>query len=388
MESLNKTVISKHNKKTVLINIINDKMSGIFAFSANDEYPIGTIVNARITKTVKNIGSSFLRYSEKNDGFINKEIKSESLIPVILKKEPSNEKKALFSDKLSIEGDYCIVRENEINILVSSKIPSEDALNIKKCFSEKFSECNYGITVRTKAYSEENGIKMALKEAEEFINMLNEIHKNSPHRPSYTIFYTPEPEIIKAVKSGIRAGIKEIITDDKEIFELLNDCFNKQALGLFAAKEINIRFYEDNLLPLCKLYSFDAKISEVLSRKINLKSGAYITFDNTEALTAIDVNTSKSASAKSSKEDMFLAINLEACKEIFRQIKLRNISGNILIDFINMETPESYEILKHEIDSLIKQDEVSTKFYGFTGLKLAEISRQKKRSSFYRCYKG
>lgn len=384
MNVLNKTVISKYNEKIILIHITDDVMSGIYAFSSTNDYPVGTIINCRISKNVKNIGSSFLRYSEKTDGFINKEIKCESLLPLVLKKEPSNEKKALFSDKLYIEGDYCIVRENADNILVSSKIPVESAEQIKKAFKEQFENCGFEITVRTKTYSDNNGLNKALCEAKEYIDILQKARQDSSHRPQYTIFYKPENDLIKAVKEGIKKGTEEIVTDDPKIYDYLKCEIEKIECDF----PVGIRLYNDTLLPLCKLYSFDAKISEVLSRKICLKSGAYITFDTTEALTAIDVNSAKKIDSKTDKETGILLTNTEACREIFRQIRLRNISGNILIDFINMEKSESYDALKNEINRCIKDDTINIKFYGFTKLKLAEISRQKKKNSFYQSYKG
>lgn len=387
MNTINKTVISKYNEKTIVINIINDKMTGIYAFS-DDELLPGTIVNSRITKNLSGIGSSFLRYAEKKEGFINKELKCDTVLPVVLKKEPSDTKKALFSDKLFIEGDYCIVRDLPENIIVSSKIPKEDAYKLKEKISEIFVNCGYEITVRTKVYSKEDGLENFKTEASHFIELLNKIKENSIHRPCGTIFYKPDSDLINAIKDGISQGVNEIVTDDLSVYNHLNDNINRIDLTEDENPSFFIRFYEDNLLPLCKLYSFDAKISEVLSRKINLKSGAYITFDTTEALTAIDVNSAKTNLNIKAKEDMFLAVNLEACREIFRQIRLRNISGNIFIDFINMNEEESYAVLKTEIEKCIKTDKINTHFYGFTKLMLAEISRQKKKNSFYHCYKG
>lgn len=387
MNTINKTVISKYNDRTIVINIIDDKMTGIYAFCENEFTP-GTIVNSRITKNLPGIGSSFLRYADKKEGFINRDIKCDTLLPVVLKKEPSDEKKALFSDKLYLEGEYCIVRDLPYNIIISSKIPKQEAVLLKEKAEELFHDCGYEITVRTKVYSKENGTELFKTEATGIIELLNRIKETSPHRPCGTVFYKPDSDYIQSIKEGIEKGVCEIVTDDNSIYEWLianTNRLNKSEDKLFA---VNIRLYEDKLLPLCKLYSFDAKISEVLSRKINLKSGAYITFDTTEALTAIDVNTAKSTFNKSSKEEMFLAVNIEACREIFRQIRLRNISGNILIDFINMDKEESYDKLKSEIELCIKQDKINTKFYGFTKLKLAEISRQKKKNSFYKSYKG
>ena len=387
MNNINKTIISEFNGKYVLICIENDKMNYIRAYKDLNSFTVGTIVNARITKCLDNINSSFLRYSENGYGFINKKIKPESVIALQYKKEPSGEKKALFSDKLTFEGDYAVVSSGDCCIKISSKIPGDKAEKLKKVFSDTFSDSRVEIIVRTKAGESEDNLKKALDEAHKYVSLIEKINEDFPNRPQYTLFYTPVPEIVSDICRCIDLNTEEIVTDDKNIYDLLKKEIPELTGSENESGGVNIRFYNDKLLPLCKLYSFDAKISEVLSRKINLKSGAYITFDTTEALTAIDVNTAGAVKGKTDKEDMFLNINLEALSEIKRQIRLRNISGIIIIDFINMKSDESYQVLSDAICKAVSEDDVTTDFYGFTGLKLAEISRQKKRNSFYYYYK-
>lgn len=388
MNNCDKIIIAKHGGKIVAIKTVNDKMQHIFAFDDTEGFPVGTIVNARITGNISNIEASFLQFSEKDKGFINKLIKSESVIPVVFIKEASGNKKPLFSDKLYIEGDYSVVQSGSFGIKVSSKIPEVKAKEIKKIFIDSLNGSDYEIIVRTKACTANDGIQKALEEAKKNIAFLSELSQKSPHRPPYAILYKPKSDFLKTILSLAGDEFCEIVTDEQEIYDLLDSELKLLTESDYKTDRVNLRLYEDNLLPLCKLYGFDAKISEVLSRKICLKSGGYVTFDTTEALTAIDVNTAGSSLIKSDKEDMFLKINIEAFNEIFRQIRLRNISGNILIDFINMKNSESYEALSDEIKRLLKDDDVKTDFYGFTGLKLAEISRQKRRNSFYTCYKG
>ena len=139
---------------------------------------------------------------------------------------------------------------------------------------------------------------------------------------------------------------------------------------------VGLRFYDDKLLSLCNLYSFNAKISEALSRKVYLKSGAYITIDRTEALTAIDVN-SAGCNSTHKKEETFYDINLEAAVEIARQLRLRNISGMIVVDFINMADEKHYDELAQCMKSALSEDLVHARFIDFTGLKLAEIIRSR-----------
>ena len=112
-----------------------------------------------------------------------------------------------------------------------------------------------------------------------------------------------------------------------------------------------------------------------------LKSGANITFDQTEALMAIDVNSS-GAKYKGDKERSVLNVNIEAATEIFRQARLRNLSGIIIVDFINMVNNESYDELAAHIRKNLASDKYSFSFHGFTSLGLAEFTRQKVKSRF------
>ena len=378
MDALNKTIITLYNKKYVIITLIDGIMQDISVLNDLYEMPIGTIVNARITQNVKNIDSSFLQYSPKGIGFINKSIKCESVIPVIYKKEPSLNKKALFSDTLSISGDLCVVSEGGGSIRISSKVAPQINEDIRTALKMSFPKLKHDIIVRTKSAGLGGDFTPLILQAEEFISRLLSIRENAASRPQYTCFYKPESELIKTVNDAILLGSKEIVTDDAKVYNLLKE----------AGDNFNIRLYEDSLLPLCKLYSFDAKISEVTSRKVYLKSGAYITIDHTEALTAIDVNSAKSPLLKLTKEEAFYKINCEAAVEIARQIRLRNISGNILIDFINMKSEKSYDMLNKVIIDELKKDNVQVAFYGFTKLRLAEIARQRKRISLYESLKS
>ena len=132
------------------------------------------------------------------------------------------------------------------------------------------------------------------------------------------------------------------------------------------------------MLKLIKLHKIESTIESVFVRRVWLKSGAYLIIDRTEAMHVIDVNSGK-VSYKSSRADTFLKINLEAASEAARQIRIRNLSGMILIDFINMKRKEDYLILEDRLRDALKYDLTDCSFIDFTGLGIAEIVRRKKR---------
>ncbi len=134
--------------------------------------------------------------------------------------------------------------------------------------------------------------------------------------------------------------------------------------------------YEDALLPLYKLYNLEGIFYETYSSKVWLKSGAFLVIEYTEALTVIDVNTGKCERGKS-KETTFFQINLEAALEIARQIRIRNISGIIIVDFIDMETEEYTKRLLEYMREIVNKDCVKTTVVDITKLHLMEITRKK-----------
>lgn len=163
-------------------------------------------------------------------------------------------------------------------------------------------------------------------------------------------------------------GELSIITDVVYIYDTL--------------KEHNdmVTYNDNSKISLCNKYSLETHLNRLLSKKVWLKSGAYLIIEPTEALTVIDVNTGK-ADLKTNKESTFKKINLEAAKEIALQMKLRNISGIIIVDFINMSNNKDYDILTHEMSEYLTNDFSISNVVDITKLGLMELTRKKKEKS-------
>lgn len=165
----------------------------------------------------------------------------------------------------------------------------------------------------------------------------------------------------------------QILTDDEKLYEEI-----KEYLQNYQPEDMSrLSLYKDDLLPMKKLYSLEHQLEQALSERVWLNSGGYLVIQPTEALTVIDVNTGKFEGGKK-KEAAFLKINLEAAKEIARQIRLRNMSGIIIVDFINMEAEESKRQLLTSLDQLLRQDPIRTVLIDMTKLSLVEITRMKR----------
>lgn len=384
MNSGNKIIISKVDGKRILIYLANDKPVDIRAYNSFDDiYIPGTIVNGRITKQISN-GGCFLRYTAKGDtGYLDKTYKCETVLPVMYKKDAIGDKKETFTDKLSITGYYTIVFSDNFGIRASSRL--------SKRLKEKYTELLLPLC-------KDNDVSIMLRssvtdvlcnddvinECRNIIEKIQYISKQGARRNDYAVLYQPLPELISDCYALLGDEIDEIVTDDVDIYNELTSDYDAYFGIKKLSDRVHVRLYDDKQLPLAKLYSFEKHISGVLSRVVYLNNGANITFDQTEALMAVDVNSASAECKKnSSRDDFILNLNMEAANEVFKQLRLRNISGIIIIDFINMTCEESYKRLSEYISTLVKKDIVKSDFYGFTALGLAEVTRQKKKKSFY-----
>ena len=131
------------------------------------------------------------------------------------------------------------------------------------------------------------------------------------------------------------------------------------------------------MLPLHKLYSIETHLKEALGRQVWLPCGGYLIIEPTEAMVVIDVNSGKAESKGKKATGYHLNINLEAAKEVARQLKLRNYSGMIMVDFINMENEANKELLLQNLDRYLKEDKVRTRLIDMTALGIVEITRKK-----------
>ena len=188
---------------------------------------------------------------------------------------------------------------------------------------------------------------------------------------------------LTALRDTYKEDLSEIVTDDPILHEKIQDYLEQ-----YQKEDLDkLRFYQDPVLPLIKLYSLESALDGALKERVWLKSGGYLIIQPTEALTVIDVNTGK-FDGRRQKQDTFLKINLEASKEIARQLRLRNISGIIVIDFINMEDDACRRQLMETFEFELRRDPVKTALIDMTVLELVEVTRKKVRRPLYEQIRG
>lgn len=226
-----------------------------------------------------------------------------------------------------------------------------------------------GLIVRTQAGSmEQEQMLEALQEImEEFLKLL----QDSLHRTCFTCV-KEGPAAYEAVLQSIAypGEYQELLTDDETLYKQLSVDAKEGSLSKA------IRLYQDNTLSLASLYSLEQRMEEALGTRVWLKSGGYLVIEPTEALTVIDVNSGKYSARKTSAQ-MASLINEEAAIEVARQLRLRNLSGMIVVDFINMSSNEQEEALLTTLRNAVKYDKQTVHVVDITPLGLVEITRKK-----------
>jgi len=357
--------------------------------SANAHLPKGGLLSniyiGKVTNIVKNIDAAFveifsgqicfLPLNECQNAILVNRTYDEKLavgdeIIVQVTKEAVKTKQPVLSANLSFTGTYCIVTTGKRRLGFSSKLTEGQKADLKKYMETITSSLNredFGYVLRTNCRELHGNYEPLKKELETLSAQAKDMLKSAMYKTCYSRLFAPPAPYLSELHSLYQSEYDEIITDDRRIYETL--CKEK----IFSEK---IRFYEDNMLPLQKLYCVETRLSEALSKNVWLKSGGYLVIEPTEALTVIDVNTGKSIVKKDAGEHYF-KINMEAAKEIALQLRLRNISGMILVDFINMQSKEKEEVLLQKLKALLKEDSIKTNVIDITGLGLVEITRKK-----------
>lgn len=296
------------------------------------------------------------------------------MLLVQVSREAMKGKLPAVTTNLNFTGKYLVLTTGEKKIGFSKKLIQEEKNRLNKWLEEEraVSPREYGIVVRTNAGEASK---------EEFLTELSFLkrlyEKTAVYGRSRTCFscvYETEPFYMNAVRDTYSKHLDEIVTDIPEVFEHIVAYLKEVSHG----EENKVRLYEDALLPLYKLYRIGMVLEEVQKQKVWLKSGGFLVIQQTEAFVSIDVNSGK-FTGKKKAEETYRKINLEAAGEIARQLRLRNLSGIILIDFINMENPDHQDELFHVLQKHLRKDSVKAKAVDITPLHILEMTRKKVR---------
>lgn len=368
-------------------------------------HAVGDIYLGRVQKISENIGAAFVdlgqgyltflslseaKYAVPTNRRPDGRLKAGDELAVQIVKEPIKTKLAGVTSRLSLAGKYAVAetaspaaahgqgRALAAPVRVSSKLPrrQQDGFRASEELRRIAEDNGCCLTVRTNAGGLEDWTPL-LAEAGELAAQLSRIVETAGSRTCYSCLRREKPEYIHFVENSYTSEYDEIVTDLPEICQELREHF--------AGSGLSVRLYEDAMLPLYKLYSVETRIQELLDRKVWLRSGGYLVIEPTEALVSIDVNSGKYEHGRD-QEAAYLQVNREAAQMIALQLRARNLSGMILVDFINMKKAENNRQLMEYLKSLLQKDSVPAEVVDMTALGLVEITRKKVNPSFREQY--
>ncbi|MEZ4357158.1 MAG: Rne/Rng family ribonuclease [Eubacteriales bacterium] len=286
-------------------------------------------------------------------------------------KQPGGSKGARVTTHITLPGRRLVLMPTVDHVGVSRKIENENERERLKLIVDRVRPKGMGLIVRTAAegMQEEDFIS----EIKFLARLWEKIKERCEKLSAPRLIHSEEGMVFRTVRDMFTPDVSEFVINDREYYDKV------LALTSFIAPEMKkrIKFFDEHY-DMFEHYGINEKIDKILQRKVWLKSGGYIVVDETEALTSIDVNTGKYV-GENDLQDTILNVNVEAANEIAKQIRLRDISGIIIIDFIDMEKEENRNIVLDTLKVALKLDRTKTSVLGITQLGLVEMTRKKVR---------
>lgn len=387
--------VGQNNDKTVAL-IENGKLIEKYEETDARKRLEGNIYIGRVENVLLGMQAAFVNIGEDKNTFIhirdiipkvsnetgnkNEELSKHNIknyvrvgMPILVQvnRDSTNKKGARVSTHISLSGRFVVIMPNAEFITVSQKIENEkEAKRLKELVSKYIPE-NYGVIIRTASQGKSaKEIENDIKKVIEKWNKIKESYVNEKDNINFKpqLLYKNDGLISKILLDVIDKNVEKIWVNDKEEYNKIL----KYVQETNNDKKIKVELKEKDLITM---YDLDDQLEQIKNRKIWLKCGGFITIDKTEALTAIDVNSGKYVGNKD-LEQTVLKVNKEATIEIAKQLRLRDIGGIIIIDYIDMEKKESKEIIENTLKENLKKDRSKTQVIGFTPLNLLEMTRK------------
>lgn len=357
--------------------------------SAPESVAIGSICIGKVKSIAKNLNAAFidiakgvtcyLSIDKIEDAWFSHQAREGELtegdeVVVEVIKEGIKTKFPTAGTKLSLTGKYFVLTNEHKRLGLSGKLSADDKTRLEKLVWERM-RSDYGLIVRTNAGAVspdalETELFAELSQLEAQYDRLRAAYR---HRTCYSVLNPAKTFYQTAIDNVYQEELEGIITDDKVIYNSIKELYAKDEALL-----AKLRLYQDDAISLTQVYNINSQLEKALQERVWLKSGAYLVIQPTEALTVIDVNSGKNTSKKKMLE-YYYKINVEAASEIARQLRLRNISGIVVIDFINMEKNSDKQELMNVLRTHLKRDPIPTQLVDITRLGLVEVTRKKGR---------
>ncbi len=357
----------------------------------------GSVFRATVSRIESSLDAAFVNFGSERHGFLplkdlssefyKKDKKGKSIctleegqeIVVQVTKEERGTKGAALTTQIGLAGRFLVLIPNSSRSGgISRRISGDERDQIKNILDKLNIPENMSAIVRT------NGLGRSVEELSldlaYLLALWDEINNTIPNATSPSLIYRDDKLIVRVVRDYFKEDIEEILIDDKEIFNEAKE-FIEAVIPDHSEK---VKFYDEEI-PLFNRYQIESQIELAFQREISLNSGGSIVIDPTEAMTTIDVNSARSTKGKDIEETAFRT-NIEAATEVARQLRLRDVGGLVVIDFIDMTNEDNQNKVESAFRKAIFSDRARVQVSNISRFGLLEISRQRLRPSLNESY--
>lgn len=410
---MHEILLNIESKEIRYAHLKNGLLHNLIVERKKERQLTGNVYKGRVTNILGNIQSAFIDIDEGENGFIhifdiventekfakvfdmdfdmdhnapvvNKEkasvaidqiMKIDQPVLVQVVKEPIGSKGARLTSNVSIAGRYLVLLPNSPHRGVSRKIEDRTSRErLKKLIRAFEMPKDMGLICRTASALATP--EMLIAEANDLLKTWETIIENFNSATKPTLLYAESDLIKRALITAIDKRYDRLLVDDLATYQICKQYYSRYA----NEHALRIEYYRDKM-PIFERFNIEREIERTLRRKIWLSSGGYLFFDRTEAMYTIDVNSGRSSGNKENVEEALVRINLEAAEEIARQLRLRNIGGLIICDFIDMRLRKNQRRVLERLKEFMKEDSAKCTILGMSEFGLIEMTRQRSRGS-------
>ena len=357
----------------------------------------GSIFKATVSRVESSLDAAFVNFGSERHGFLPLKdlsrdyykkdkngkfvctLKEGQEIIVQVTKEERGSKGAALTTQIGLAGRFLVLIPNSTRSGgISRRISGDERDQIKAALDKLNIPENMSAIVRT------NGLGRSVEELSLDLSYLlalwDEINNTTPNATSPSLIFRDDKLIVRVVRDYFKEDIEEILIDDRDVFSEAKE-FIEAVIPDHAEK---VKFYDEEI-PLFNRYQIESQIELAFQREISINSGGSIVIDPTEAMTTIDVNSARSTKGKDIEETAFKT-NLEAASEVARQLRLRDVGGLVVIDFIDMTEEENQTKVESAFRKAVYSDRARVQFASISRFGLLEVSRQRLRPSLNESY--
>lgn len=389
MDKIKKILINATQAEELRVAIVQDNL--LFDLDMQTSYLAekkANVYKAKVSRIEPSLNAIFVDYGADRHGFLPmKELATEYLdaegrpairegqeIIIQIEKEERGSKGAAVTTIITLAGCYLVLMPNSQRAGgVSRRIEGEDRQQLKEIITHLSVPENMSIIARTACLGRTQ--EELQWDLDALLKLWNTIQEESQKHAAPFLIYQESDVIMRSVRDYLRQDISEILVDDRKTYERVLQ-YVKTLRPDFADR---VHFYH-NELGIFTYHRIESQIETAFQREVKLPSGGAIVIDHTEALTSIDINSSKATKA-GDIEETALQTNLEASREIARQLKLRDLGGLIVIDYIDMESSKNQRLVEEELAESVQGDRARIQFGKISRFGLLEMSRQRLRPS-------